>query len=77
MEGIPAVTAELTVRLKKPVKTGEKVYLEGRIDRGEGRLVHASATAKNARGELLAAARAVCMRVKQASPAATLAARKK
>ena len=76
VEGIPAVTAELTVRLKKPVKTGEKVHLEGRIEREEGRLVHTAATAKNARGELLAAARAVCLRVKRAPPA-PLAARKK
>ena len=64
-EGKPAVTAELTVRLKKPTAVGEKVFFEGQIDREEARLLHASATAKNAQGELLASATAICMRIKK------------
>ena len=65
-EGIPAVTAELTVRLKKPLKVGEKVYLEGRFEGSKGRLLYASSTAKNDRGELVASAKAACIRVKNA-----------
>lgn len=63
-EGLGAVTAELTVRLKKPTRVGETVRLEGRLDKAEGRLIRASAEAKNDAGELLASATAVCIRVK-------------
>lgn len=65
-EGRPVVTGELKVRLKKPTAVGERVFFEGKIEREEGRLLYASATAKNARGELLAAATATCMRIKVA-----------
>ena len=65
IEGVPAVTAELNIRLKKAVKVGEKVLLEGRIKREEGRALYASATAKDARGTLLATATATCLRIKK------------
>ncbi|OIO37795.1 MAG: hypothetical protein COT00_05030 [Candidatus Omnitrophica bacterium CG07_land_8_20_14_0_80_50_8] len=62
-EGVPAVTAELTVRLKKAAKIGEKVFLEGRLEPGESqaRVLRATATAKNERGEVLASATASCI----------------
>ena len=62
-EGIPAVTAELNVRLKKPTQVGEAVYFEGRIESEESRTLHTSATAKNQAGELLASATAICVRI--------------
>ena len=65
-EGIPAVTAELHVRLKKAAKTGEKVRLEGHIEGGgerQKRAFQASSIAKNERGEVLASATATCMRI--------------
>ena len=65
VEDAPSVTAELTVRLKKPVKVGEKVLFEGRIDRKEARALYASASAKNAQGELLATAKATCIRIQR------------
>ena len=64
IEGVSAVTAELTVRLKKAVKVGERVFFEGRIDRREPRALYASASAKNAQGGLLATAKATCLRIK-------------
>ena len=66
-EGIPAVTAELTVRLKKTVKVGEKVHLEGWLDPSNIRkkAFPAHAEAKNTAGETLASASAVCVRIKQ------------
>lgn len=64
IEGLPVVTAELNTRLKKAVKVGEKVLLEGRIEREEGRAVYASSSLKNAQGELLASATATCLRIK-------------
>ena len=63
-EGVPAVSAELNVRLKKPTKIGEKVFLEGRLEREEKRTVHTSATAKNASGQTLATAAAVCVKIR-------------
>lgn len=64
VEGIPAVTSELTVRLKKAVKVGERVFLEGVIDRREPRLLYASSTAKNSHGTVLATAEAKCLILK-------------
>ncbi len=63
-EGTPVVTGELKVRLKKTATVGEKVYLEGKIDKEEGRIVYTSSTAKNAKGEILATAKASCLRIK-------------
>ncbi len=65
IEGAPCVTAELTVRLKKAIRVGERVFLEGHIDRQQPRAIYASSWAKNAQGELLAAAKATCLRVKR------------
>lgn len=67
-EGVPAVTAELTVRLKKATPVGEKVFLEGHLEEGEGRVLKARASAKNAAGELLATAVASCVRLDRPRP---------
>ncbi len=64
-EGAPAVTGELNVRLKKPTRVGERVFFEGRIDKEEARVLQASATAKNQKGELLASATATCVRIRK------------
>lgn len=67
VEGTPAVTGSYTLRLKKPVKVGEGVLLEGRIDRRTPRLIYASARMLEAlSGDLLAEAKAVCVRIKTA-----------
>lgn len=63
-EGIPAVSAEFTIRLKKAAKIGEKITLEGRIDKNEGRALYTSALAKNKEGEVLASAKGTCLRIK-------------
>ena len=65
IEGAPSVTAELTTRLKKPVKVGERVFFEGRIDRRGARTIYASASATNIEGELLATAKATCVRIQR------------
>ncbi len=63
LEGLPVMTGELTVRLKKAVPTGHRVLLEGVLERGEGRLVYMRASAKSLKGELYATAKAKCLRV--------------
>ncbi|MBI4352357.1 MAG: PaaI family thioesterase [Candidatus Omnitrophica bacterium] len=60
-EGMPAVTAELKVRLKKPIRVGEKVCFEGTIEKRLRKIVYASSTAKNLDGEILASAWAACL----------------
>lgn len=62
-EGLPAVTAELTVRLKKPTLIGEKVFFEGRLDRETEKVLYTSADAKNEAGDLLASATGTCVRI--------------
>lgn len=64
-EGVPAVTAEITVRLKKPTLIGQKVLLEGYLKSIEGRVIQAQASAKDENGELLASAKATCVRIKE------------
>ena len=63
-EGIPAVTAEMTIRLVKPAKTGKKIYFEGRLDEDKGRILKMSATAKDEKGQVLATATGACVRMK-------------
>ena len=64
VEGAPAVTAELRVRLLKPAKTGRKIHFEGRLDDAKAKLLKTSAVAKNEKGEVLATARGTCVRIK-------------
>jgi uncharacterized protein (TIGR00369 family) len=63
IEEKPSVTGELTIRLKKPAKVGEKILLEGRILRENARILYAEATAKDSGGGLIAEARGTCVRI--------------
>lgn len=62
-EGLPAVTAELTVRLKKPTRVGEKVHFESRLDKKSAKALTASAVALDEKGNVLAEAHATCVRI--------------
>ena len=62
-EGVPAVTGELTVRLKKAVPVGQKVLLEGVFKGAEGRLLRMTASAKSPEGALYATASATCLKM--------------
>ena len=63
-EGIPAVTVELNVRLKKAAKIGQKVLLEGHLEERQGRVLRASSEARNEKGEVLASATAACILIR-------------
>lgn len=58
IKGYNAVTAEIKIRFRKPVPTGEEIFVVGRIDSKKGRLIECSAEAKNNCGELVAVAEA-------------------
>ncbi len=51
-----AVTAQLTVRFKKPVRIGEPVILTGRVLSDHGRMVEAESEITDRQGNILASA---------------------
>jgi len=51
-----AVTAELTIRFKKPVKIGECIILIGRVVNDKGRMVEAESELTDRQGNILASA---------------------
>ena len=58
------MTAEMTVKYKKPIKTGQKIYGYGRVDKKEGRCCFASAELVNEDMEIVAMATGVFVEVK-------------
>lgn len=54
--GVISVTAEMTVRFKKPVKIGETITYTGRIVESKGRLYTTEAEAVDSKGETVATA---------------------
>ena len=53
---IYAVTAEMTVRFYKPVKTGDKLFFKGRVVRNKGRVYFTEGEVKRTNGDILASA---------------------
>ena len=58
----PAVTAHLEVDYRSPVPVGARLELEGRLERTEGRKIHASMTGR-VEGRLAVEARALYLKV--------------
>jgi acyl-coenzyme A thioesterase PaaI-like protein len=65
VKGISALTAEMTVRLRRPAIVGTRIRFAGRIDSEEGRLIHCSATATDESGALIAEATERMVKVAQ------------
>jgi uncharacterized protein (TIGR00369 family) len=57
-----AVTAELTVRFKKPVRIGSKIILSGKVEKDNGKIVEASSEITDETGMVLACARGKLVR---------------
>jgi len=57
-----AVTAELTVRFKKPVRIGSRIILTGKMENDQGRMVEAVSELTDENGLLLASARGKLVR---------------
>ncbi|MCJ7458520.1 MAG: PaaI family thioesterase [candidate division Zixibacteria bacterium] len=53
--GILVVTAEIQVKFIKPVKIGEKLFLEGKITGEQKKIFTAEGTVSNSKGEIVAA----------------------
>jgi uncharacterized protein (TIGR00369 family) len=68
--GIWALTAEMHVRFRRPVRVGERIIVSAQVDSERSRLVTTSATLlAEVEGELKASATATFMRVDPASEA--------
>jgi uncharacterized protein (TIGR00369 family) len=61
-EGYDVITAELTVRYRKPVPIDQPVEVYGRVARTHGRLVFGESSITDAKGEVLARASAKLIR---------------
>lgn len=61
--GMQVVTAEYTVRLKKPVRVGEELEFMSKILEEKGRLIIVEAQAKKLDGTVVAIASGKCMKV--------------
>ena len=59
------VTAEMTCKYLKPIKTGKKMFAYGRVDRIEGRCCFNSAEIIDENGEVMSTATGVYVRVDQ------------
>jgi uncharacterized protein (TIGR00369 family) len=62
--GCNAVTAEMTVRMKRPAPTGARLRFAGRIESENHRIIDCSARATDEDGHLIAEATGRMMRVK-------------
>ncbi|MBM4141909.1 MAG: PaaI family thioesterase [Nitrospira sp.] len=54
LQGVPVVTAEITVRLKNPLMIGEKAIVEAHITEKHRRIIETSAIIKKLDGTLIA-----------------------
>ena len=66
-EGHRAVTAEMTIRLKKPARTGVELTLSGRIDSEDRRIISCTAEAKDPDGQIVASATGRMMKIDKGS----------
>ena len=59
----PVISAEMTFRLKKPVKVGEKIVFTAEVEKEIKNLIYTKGEAKRENGEVVATATAKCIRV--------------
>ena len=62
MNGIPAITAEITIRFKQPLMVGEKAIVEAEIGNIKKKVIEASAKIKKADNTLIAEGHAKLLR---------------
>src|SRR4030065_2078536 len=62
MQGIPAITAEITVRFKNPLMSGEKAIIEATIIKMNKRIIETSAIIKKSDNKIIAEGHAKLLR---------------
>jgi uncharacterized protein (TIGR00369 family) len=65
VDGGVAVTAELSVRFKKPARIGEPAFLEGRVLSVKGRVIECESVLRDAGGQELASASGKLIKMKK------------
>ncbi len=63
LKGMPAVSAEFTVRLRHAVRVGEPLRIRGWIVGGQKRLVLTRGEARDSSGRVVAESEAKCLRI--------------
>jgi len=63
--GDAAVTAEMTVRFKKPVRIGRGVIVEGRVIKTKGRIIECESVMRDESGQELASASGKLIKLKK------------
>jgi acyl-CoA thioesterase FadM len=63
------VTGELTLRLKKPARVGEKLSLSAWISKVDSKIIYIESSAQDAHGEIVATAKASCVILRDKSHA--------
>ncbi len=64
--GQVAVTAQITVRFEKPVRIGERIFIEGRVVGEKGRVIKCEAAIRDASGNELATGLGTLVKIKPA-----------
>jgi acyl-coenzyme A thioesterase PaaI-like protein len=62
MQGMPSVTAEITVRFKNPLKVGEKAMVEAVIEKSHKKIIETSAVMLKTDNTIIAEAHAKLLR---------------
>jgi uncharacterized protein (TIGR00369 family) len=62
MQGMPAVTAEITVRFRNPLMAGEKAIIEAEITKASRKIIETAAVVKKADGTPIAESSAKLVR---------------
>jgi len=62
MQGIVAVTAEISIRFRSPLLTGEKAMVEAVIEKDNKRIIETAAVVKKSDGTIIAEGRAKLLR---------------
>jgi acyl-CoA thioesterase FadM len=60
---IPVVSAEMKVKLRKPLKTGEEVSARAWIDRQKGRIIRVKGEVALSDGSVVAEGEATCVKI--------------
>jgi uncharacterized protein (TIGR00369 family) len=61
---VPVVSAEMRVKLKKPLKTGEEVTARSWVDRQKSRVIYVRGEVVRQGGEVIAEGEATCVRIR-------------
>jgi uncharacterized protein (TIGR00369 family) len=62
--GILTVTSQIEIEFKKPAKIGEKLFLEGKINKDKGKIILAEGRAFRENGDIVALAKGEYFKVK-------------